>query len=288
MAVRLVAIGAVVAAVVLAIVLALGWFRGGSGPAPTQPLSVTAALATPALSFGDPLAARVEVLAHAKQVDVGSLRVRPRFAPWRIVSETRERHSGAGTLLVYHWTLECLSQACLPGRTLAERRFLPALISYRSPTGRTVRRVVQWPTYRVVTRLTSPDIGDPTEHLAADTSLPPATYRIAPGTLQALLAALAALLVVAAGVLVWFALPRRKRARGPELPALQRALQLVRASTSNGYPAHRRQALGRLARELSADGQQDLAQAAVRLAWSSHPPSREATSDFADRVEATL
>ena len=96
MAVRRVAIGAVVAAVVLAIVLALGWFRGGSGPAPTQPLSATAALATPALSFGDPLAARVEVLADAKQVDVGSLRVRPRFAPWRIVSETRERHVRRG------------------------------------------------------------------------------------------------------------------------------------------------------------------------------------------------
>ena len=125
MAVRRVAIGAVVAAVVLAVVLALGWFRGGSGPAPTQPLSATAALATPALSFGDPLAARVEVLADAKQVDVGSLRVRPRFAPWRIVSETRERHTGAGTLLVYHWTLECLSQACLPGPD-ARRAPVPA------------------------------------------------------------------------------------------------------------------------------------------------------------------
>ena len=164
MAVRRVAIGAVVAAVVLAVVLALGWFRGGAGPAPTQPLSATAALATPALSFGDPLAARVEVLADAKEVDVGSLRVRPRFAPWRIVSETRERHSGAGTLLVYRWTLECLSQARLPGRTLAERRFLPALISYRRrPGGR--RRVVEWPTCRVVTRLTTPDIGDPTSTL---------------------------------------------------------------------------------------------------------------------------
>ena len=114
------------------------------------------------------------------------------------------------------------------------------------------------------------------------------TYRIAPGTLQALLAALAALLVVAAGVLVWFTLPRRRRAKGPELPPLQRALQLVRASTSNGYPAERRQALGRLARELSADGQRDLAQAAVRLAWSAQPPSREATGDFADHVEAAL
>ena len=94
----------------------------------------------------------------------------------------------------------CRRRACPAGRSPSAGSS-PALISYRSPTGRTVRRVVQWPTYRVVTRLTSPDIGDPTEHLAADTSLPPATYRIAPGTLQALLAALAALLVVAAGVL---------------------------------------------------------------------------------------
>jgi hypothetical protein len=287
-ALRRAAIAVVVLAVALAVVLALGWFRGGTGPEPTQPLSATTALGNPALSFGDALAARVEVLVDPKQVDVGSLRIRPRFAPWRIVSETTERHSGAGTLLLYRYTLDCLSQACLPGRTLAERRFLPVLISYRSPSGRTIHRAVEWPTYRVATRLTTPDIGDPTLHLSADTSLPPVTYRISPGTLQPLLAALAALLVLTAGVFVWFALPRRRRSSGPEPPPLQRALQLVRASTSNGYPAERRQALGRLARELRADGRRDLAHAAVRLAWSSAPPSREATSDFADRVEATL
>jgi hypothetical protein len=276
-------------AVAVALALALGWWqRGSSGPEPARPVTATATLDTQALSFGDPLAARVEVLVDPRQVDLASVRVRPRFAPWRVVSSSVERRSGAGTLLVYRYALECLSPACLPGRTLAERRFLPVLLSYQGPTGRTVRRVVEWPTYRVVTRLTSPDIGDPTQHLSEDTSLPPVTYRIAPGTLQPLLAAVSAVLVLAAGLFVFAALPRRRAAPGPELPPLEDALRLVRASTANGYPAERRKALGLLARELRTDGRRDLAQAAVRLAWSSEPPTSEATSAFADRVEAAL
>jgi hypothetical protein len=287
---RRIALVAGLVAVALAIALALGWWQqGGSVPVPEQPLAATARLGTHALSFGDPLNARVEVLVDPQRVDVASVRVRPRFAPWRIVSSSGERHSAAGTLLTYRYTLECLSPACLPGRTLAERRFLPAFVSYRWGSGRPARRSVDWPTYRVVTRLTSPDIGDPTEHLDADTSLPPVSYRIAPGTLQALLAAFSALLVLAAGALVYYALPRRRAAAaGPDLLPLQRALLLVRASTANGYPAERRKALGGLARALRAEGRGDLAQAAVRLAWSSHPPSSEAASAFADRVEESL
>jgi hypothetical protein len=277
-------------ALALVIALALGWWRQGrSGPVPERPLATTATLGTPALSFGDPLSAQIEVLVDPRRVDLASVRVRPRFTPWRIVSSSTERRSAAGTLLTYRYTLECLSPECVPGQSLAERRFLPALVSYRSQAGRAVRLPVDWPTYRVATRLTSPDIGDPTEHLDADTSLPAVSYRIAPGTLQALLAAFSALLVLAAGVLVYYALPRRRAAaREPDLRPLERALLLVRASTANGYPTERRKALGGLARELRAEGRRDLAQAAVRLAWSSHPPSSEAASAFADRVEESL
>jgi hypothetical protein len=272
------------------VALALGLSqRGKSGPAPERPLAATATLGTHALSFGDPLSARLDVLVDPRRVDVASVRVRPRFTPWRIVSASAERHAAAGTLLTYRYTLECLSPECVPGQSLAERRFLPAFVFYRSRPGGVVRRSVEWPTYRVATRLTSPDIGDPTVHLDADTSLPPVTYRIGPRTLQALLAALSALLVVAAGVLVYFALPRRRAgAAEPDLPPLERALLLVRASTANGYPAERRKALGRLARALRAEGRPELARAAVRLAWSSRPPSPEATSAFADRVEESL
>jgi hypothetical protein len=286
---RPIALVAGLVALVLAIALALGWWqRGASGPAPDRPLTAQATLDTRALSFGDPLSARVEVLVDPRLVDVTSVRVRPRFVPWRIVSSSAQRRPAVGTLLTYQYTLECLSPACLPGQTLAERRFLPAFVSYRSKAGRALRLRVDWPTYRVATRLTSPDIGDPTEHLDADTSLPPVSYRIAPGMLQALLAAVSALLVLAAAVLVYCALPRRRAAAEPDLPPIQRALLLVRASTANGYPAERRRALGGLARELRAEGRRDLAQAAVRLAWSSHPPSSEAASSFADRVEESL
>ena len=280
--------GAVLVAV--AIGLALGWWQDGPRPArPAKPVAVTASLGAQALSFGDPLTARLDVLVDPQRVDVASLRLRSRFAPWRVASSRVERHEAAGVLLSYRYTLECLSPACLPGRTLAERRFLPALVSYRSPGVRRARHLaVEWPIYRIATRLTSPDIGDPTLHLSADTSLPPVSYRISPTVLQALLAILAAVLVAAAAALVALALPRRRRAGGPELPPLERALALVRASTANGYPAERRQALGGLARVLGADGRRELAQAAVRLAWSSQPPTAEATAAFADHVEEAL
>jgi hypothetical protein len=191
---------------------------------------------------------------------------------------------------MYRYVLECLSPACVPGRTLAERRFLPALVSFRTTAGAAARKTVEWPSYRVVSRLTTADIGDPTERLRADAPLPTVTYRIAPGLLQALLAAATAILVLGAAFLVALALPARRRLElaRPALPPLERALLLVRASTANGYPAERRKALGRLARELHADGRGDLAQTAVRLAWSADPPSAEATTAFAERVEESL
>jgi hypothetical protein len=281
------AAGAVLVSV--AVALALGWWQGGPRRArPAKAVAATATLGAQALSFGDPLTARLDVLVDPQRVDLATVRLRPRFAPWRVASQRVERREAAGVLLSYRYTLECLSPACLPGRTLAERRFLPALVSYRSVAGRRARLAVEWPIYRIATRLTSPDIGDPTLHLSADTSLPPVSYRISPAVLQALLAVLAALLVAGAAALVALALPRRRRADGPELPPLERALAVVRASTANGYPAERRSALGGLARVLRADGRRELAHAAVRLAWSSQPPTAEATAAFADRVEEAL
>jgi hypothetical protein len=118
--------------------------------------------------------------------------------------------------------------------------------------------------------------------------LPAVTYRIAPGTLKALLAGASAALVLAAAALVALALPARRRPSGIDVPPLEQALLLVRASTVNGYPADRRKALGRLARALRACGQDELAGDAVRLAWSAEPPSAEAAATFAERVEASL
>ena len=275
----------VAAAVALGSTLAL--WPHGERTWPKEPLSASAALAPRTFAFGDRLSARLDVLVDPRRVDPTSVRVRPRFGLFKVLAADLRTREAGGVLLSYRYTLECLVPGCLPGRTLAERRFLPTFVSYRT-AARPRRLSVEWPTYTVVTHLSTPDIGDPTTHLRADTQLPPIGYRLSPRTLQVLLAGLAAVLVLAAAGLVAVALPRRRAASGPRLPPLAQALALVRASTANGYPAERRRALGGLARELRVEGRRDLAGAAVRLAWSAEPPTAEAAAELADEVEAAL
>jgi hypothetical protein len=286
--VRRLAIAAGAVAVAVAVGLALGLWRGSDSKLPSRPLTATATLSARTLSFADPLSAQLDLLVDPRSIDPTTVRVRPRFGLYRIVSATLHTRRAGGVLLSYHYSLECLVPGCLPGRTLAERRFLPVLVSYRTSGGRLGREAVDWPPYTVVSHLSTPDIGDPTTHLRSDAPLPAISYRISPGTLQGLLAGVSAAFVLAAATLVALALPRRRAAGGPTLPPLEQALALVRASTANGYPSERRRALGRLARELRAEGQRGLAQSAVHLAWSAEPPTAEATSDFADQVEESL
>jgi len=279
-------LGAGVAAAV-AVGLAVALWPHGEQSFPKEPLSASAALAPRTFAFGDRLSARLDVLVDPRKVEPATVRVRPRFGLFKVLAAALRTRKAGGVLLSYRYTLECLVPGCLPGRTLAERRFLPAFVSYRA-AGRARRLAVEWPTYTVVTHLSTPDIGDPTLHLRADTQLPPIGYRVSPRTLQALLAALSGVLVLAAAGLVAVALPRRRAASGPQLAPLAQALALVRASTANGYPAERRRALGGLARELRVEGQRDLARAAVRLAWSAEPPTAAAATKLADEVEAVL
>ncbi len=279
-------VGAVLVA--LAVVLALTWLSGGSSSTPpAHPITASASLSRQSLSFGDPLAARVDVVVDPAVIDPASVDVEPRFAPYRVVGTSRRVHSGRGVLISFRYSLECLTEGCVT-ESLAERRFLPARIAYRTTGGQLDRQVLQWPPYRLVSRLTSADKNDPTAHLRVDDSLPPVSFRLGPGTLQALLAAAAGALVLAATVLVALMLPRRRARRGAQASPLEQALALVRASCSNGYPAERRKALGRLARELSSSGRADLAQAAFWLAWSAQPPSAEVAARFANDVEGAL
>ncbi len=279
--------GGLAAAVAVGLTLAL-WGGGRDSRFPERPLATSASLSPRTFAFADRLTARLDVLLDPRSVDPASVRVRPQFGLFKILAADVRRREAGGVQLSYRYTLECLVPGCLPGRTLAERRFLPAFVSYRTVGGRTRRSAVEWPTYTVVTHLSTPDIGDPTRNLRADAPLPQVGYSVSPGTLQGLLAGLSAALVLGAAGLVAVALPRRRAAVGPRLPPLEEALALVRASTANGYPAERRRALGRLARELRVEGQRELAGAAVRLAWSAEPPSAEATSELADEVEARL
>ena len=229
------------------------------------------------------------MLVDPRAVDPASVRVRQRFGLFHLLgAQFRVRNTG-GVLLSYRYTLECVVPGCLPGRTLAERRFLPALVSYRTVAGRKRRAVID--VADVHRRHPPVDFG----HRRPDTA--PARRRAASAGQLPDLAAHAAGAARRAG---GGARPRCRGARrrraaaapaaptGPKLPPLEEALALVRASTLNGHNGERRRALGRLARVLRVEGQGELAGAAVRLAWSSDPPSADATSELADEVEASL
>jgi hypothetical protein len=277
-------------AVVLVIGLAHGWWRStGHVPAPSRPLVATASLSTRSVRFGDPMSARLDLVVDPDKIDSATLHVKPRFSPYRVASSAR-RTTG-GTLFSYRYALECLTPACVPARVQAELQFLPALVSYRTHAGRLTTRPVDWPSYESASRLSDADRLDPTGRLRTDASLPAVTYRIDPGTLQALLTAFGAVLVALAAAFTALAFRRRVQPvvdTGPQLAPLDRALMLVRASTANGFPEERRKALGLLARELQASGRGELAHDAVRLAWSAEAPSPDAAGAFASQVEAAL
>jgi hypothetical protein len=187
-------------------------------------------------------------------------------------------------LLSYRYELDCLEQGCLPHGAASPKRFRPAVVSFRTRAGGPGITQISWPTYRVSSWLGGTEADSPAQHLRYDATLPAVSYRASPGTLQAVLAALAALLVLAAGGLLWLGL-RREGPRGPVLSPLVRALAAVRATTANGHVGERRKALGWLGRELGAVEEEDLARSAARLAWSKPEPTPETTGAFADDVE---
>jgi hypothetical protein len=272
------------AAVVGLLVLALGWWQGSSHQRPARLFSANATLSTRAVSFGDPLGARLDLLLDPAAIDVDSVRVRANFDPWRVAGSAIRKTQGDGVLLSYRYKLDCLEQGCLPQGAASPKRFQPAVVSFRTRAGGPGITQISWPTYRVSSWLGGTEADAPAQHLRYDASLPAVSYRTSPGTLQAVLAALAALLVLAAGGLLWLAL-RGEGRRGPVLSPLERALAAVRASTANGHAGERRKALGWLGRELGAVEEDDLARGATRLAWSKPEPTPETTGAFADDVE---
>jgi hypothetical protein len=278
---------AAVLAVLVVLFVALGWRPGSGGESrPAQAFAATASVAPAAVSFGDRLGARLDVVVDPRKIDAGSVEVRPRFGLNRVVGAALKRTSGTGRLLSYRYVLECLLPGCAPQAARVARRFPPALVSYRTRDGQLVNQQVRWPAYQLVSRVTAFQREHTVSSLRFDASLPSPGYRIAPATLRALAAALAALLAVAAVVLAWIALRRHAAAeRGPTTSRLAQALQAVRASTANGRPEERRKALGWLGRELRAVERPTEADAARRLAWSAEPPNPRSTGDFATEIE---
>lgn len=286
---RALAAVAAAVAVVFLVGLALGWFQGESHRPPARPFAAKATLSSRSVAFGDRLGARLDLVVDPRTIQPNSIHVSPRFAPYRIVGTSAARKTGDGVLLSYRYLLECLEPVCAPQTGQTDRRFLPIVVSFRTHDGGPGIQAVNWPGYRLLSRLSAADRSSPSpvQLLRYDATVPPPSYRIDPGTLRALLVALCVVLALAAAALAWLALGRgRGRARGPALSPLQRALAAVRASTANGHVDERRRALGWLGRELGAVERGDEARGATRLAWSENAPTPESTGAFADDVEA--
>jgi hypothetical protein len=285
-------VAAAAVVVVLVVGLALGWGEGesGTGAARTaQPFTATASLSSRAVSFGDPLAARLDIVLDPRAVDPASVTVQPSFGTYRIVGESLRTTNGAGERLSRRYVLECLDPVCAPPGPRVEQRFPPATVSYRTHTGESVTQHVTWPSYLLSSRLTDAERSRPGRSLRFDTTPSPASYRIDPDTLRDLLTALAGLLGLTAAVLAGIVL-RARAAVDTTRPAESRlalALRAVRASTANGRPAERRKALGWLGRELRAVERPSEADEAGRLAWSADTPTATSAGEFATRVETT-
>jgi len=275
-------IGAVVlaaGAAVVAIVIA----RGGSTSAVASPAtpSVKASLDPEAIEFGDPLTARVSVLADRSDdvvVDQDLAPLTP-LGPTRVTRATR----GGAKVVTYTTRATCIDETCTGTARSRKIRIAPARVRIGGQT-----RTARWPTLVVHTRVPAADVEQARPPVRSDATPPPVTYRASPDSLALALEIVAAVLA-AAGVLVagWSAAVLYRRLRQPEpLTGLERALALAREA--EGRPASdRRRALGLLADTLGPENER-LAEAADELAWSEPAPTTDAVGELVTEVEHEL
>jgi hypothetical protein len=269
--------------------------------------SVRASFATPVHRFGEPVEARLELLARADELQPDTVRAESAFDPYVVVAGPRKEVVDLGrlTLVRYTLTLRCLVQACLPQRGQPTAfDFGSAEFSYRTPAppGRRFedRRLDQrgasaaWPPLTVVSRLSNADVTDARWRSGLAT-LPEPGYRAAPRWLAAVLLGLAVALVALAAFLLarWAVRWRRDRdaaqaAASRPLTPIEQALALVTAANGNGDVVHERMALETLAAELRRGREPALAARADRLAWSQSPPPQEHVEALADDVRAVV
>jgi hypothetical protein len=229
--------------------------------------------------FGDPVVARIVVTLDRGAVRPGTLRITSGVAPFTplAAATTTRTHTGRLETVTVEQRLACLTSPCLARRVTLPR--VRVAVAQRS--GGTASASTGWraPTFRG--RVDAKDLARATPRFAADTTPPAPSYRIAPGTAEALLAIVAALAAAGAAVLLVTSVQRRRPVA--ETDELTRALRLVREAEQRPAP-DRRRALGLLARLLHGRDPA-LGEAASELAWSAPPPETPAVDALVSRVE---
>ncbi len=258
--------------------------------------------------FGDTVTARVEVTVDRARVDPGSVRVGADFTPWKPAEAPRElrRDGKSTTYLETNYTLRCLESFCTTPEEAATQRFPAARVSYTTVgSGAVSKRThtlrATWPELLVTARYGPPSAGGASSQPATRwqanlVSLPPATYRLSPWLIFALLLGGAVLL---AAIPVALVLRRRRRSaqadaeapaarRGPVLTALEYALTLLEDPARVNGSGDQRRALELVADGLVVHGDGALGRIARALAWSRPVPRIEETSGLARKARAVF
>jgi hypothetical protein len=257
--------------------------------------------------FGDTVRADVHVAVDSSRVDPESVRIAADFSPWEVVGrpERVRRDAGDTTHVRTTFVIRCLTGGCELSGPTAPLQLDPARIAYSAPNAQVEPSSVpaEWPVLLVYSRFAAVNYDAPGQQSStwrADlTSLPAATYRLAPGVLVALLLGGAVLAALAAVGLAYVAWPRRAPPPPepePELPPepvlspLEQALALLEESVRSDGAAEQRRALELVAEELELAewGDRDLARTARALAWSEGVPPVDQTNRLAARVRSAL
>lgn len=288
------------AAAVLVAALAglLAWRAWDSPSGPVlgeEPIAGTALLEPEQHLFGDAVRARLELVLDRSRVDPDSIEVGANFDPYRELRppEVTRRDSGPVTMLRYDYVVACLTRACLPsgdGRV----EFGAVAIEYGRPGDPVpATATVEWPPLRAAGRI-DPNRLEQAALRAELRDLSPVSYRVSPKAVQIVALVLAVLFAAAAAILAARFLPLDRIAawlgarRADRRTALEQALALVREATTNGGTPAGRRALERLAHELRATSNPELARVASRLAWSRPAPGQAGVTPLSDEVERVI
>jgi hypothetical protein len=180
-------------------------------------------------------------------------------------------------------TAACLDQRCVAPAGTRALRLPPVTAEVPTRDGSSVSVTQPWPALTVRGRVVGADLERSRLPFRTDLDPPGVTYRMAPGTLGALLgvgAVALALTAIALAGLQAIRIVRRRRV--VQTTELERALALARGAETRS-PEDRRRAVGLLARLLRSR-EERLARTASTLAWSAPEPTPDSVSGLVERV----
>lgn len=237
--------------------------------------------------IGDRIVAEIVVLVDRTVIDPDSIRPLIDYEPYDRIEPVQRtvEESGAVTRITYRYPLLCNAEACTPREETPFVQLPTGSVFYRpNSSPRPASREIEWPQITFVRRATERDIE--TANWRVDSpAITPVSYRFGPRSLAAVFFGGSLVFLLVAAAIAWQFVDRRREAEAEEVidtrPPLEKALDAARLASLNGDVPERRRALERVARELTALGEEDLATRARTLAWSREGASRQAVEELA-------